>query len=451
MYVSLQYWSDRFMKRILILLIILTFLLPPVGMEGVSAATTDQSETAPTAASEPTTAPEPTEPEEPITAPPATSIKDYTIARTYFTISWKQVDVADGYQLQYCKDRFFLNPKTITINDSSVTSRKVLVSNFLPCYLRIRAFRLNENGKALYSNWKVTGNTTVSKEAIIIRVAKPNGKEFELRSAAGQKMKKYDTLQGGTAYGNIGWYTLYDRKVNKCKVVKVNLKTMKVTKVSAVLNVEHGSSIAYDPYAKNLAIAHGPYHYKRVTLLDPNKLTVKKTITLTLPSKTKGCTSKRSRAFKGITALTYNREHHFYVARLKELGDLVYYDSNFKPLEYIYLKVKGGGMYQGIDSVGNYVLVGQSPYKKNKYNRITVYNWRGQYLSTVRLCKRYEVETLYHTGKTLYAGYYRSYYETYYLSKWRIKVYRGKKHKIKKRLKYTRLKRDNYIFRVTDL
>ena len=412
------------MKRIIsILIIICMFLTTPVLMDDTYAASG---------------------------APAPTKITKYTVQKSYYTISWKKVSGVTGYQIQYSHDRFFLNKTNVIVKGAKATSKRVAGRNMLPCYLRIRTFKKTDDGYK-YSSWAVSGNTRNNKEAIIIRVAKPNGKEFELRSAAKQKMKKYDTLQGGTAYGNLGWFILYNRNVNKCKLAKVNMKTMEVMKVSAILNVGHGSSVAYNPNTKEVAIAHGPYSYKKVTLVDPSTLAVKRTVTLTLPRGTKGASYKRSRSFVGITALAYNREHKMYVARVKKQGNLLYLNNQLKAVKYVTLKVKGGQLYQGIDSYGDYNLVSQSPYKGGRYNKITVYDWSGKYLSTVKLCRRYEVETIFHRHNVLYAGYYRSYYKTYYLDKWRIKVYKGKKKKIKNKIRYTRLIRDNYIFKVTDL
>ncbi|MBQ9179362.1 MAG: hypothetical protein IJ132_01010 [Firmicutes bacterium] len=382
--------------------------------------------------------------------PASTSITKYSITKTYFTVNWKKVDKVSGYQIQYCMDRFFLNPTTVKVEDPSVTSKRVSLKSFSPCYIRVRTYKTTAD-KTLYSSWAVSGNTKVSKEAIIVRVTKPDGKEFELRSAAKQKMKKYDTLQGGCAYGDYGWFILYNRNVNKCKLAKVKMKTMEVVKVSGVLAVSHGSSVAYNPNTKELAVCHGPYNYKKVSIIDPNTLAVKSTVTLSLPTGTKGATKKQCRNFSGITALTYNNEHKVYVARLKAQGNLVYFNSKFKAVKYVKLSYYGGQMYQGIESIGDYNLVSSSPYRGGKYNKITVYDWKGKYQSTVRLCKRYEVETIFHRDKALYAGYYRSCYKTYYLDKWKIKVYKGKKTKIKTRLKYSTLVRDNYIFKVTDL
>ena len=383
-------------------------------------------------------------------APAATKITKYNIQKSYFTISWQKVNDASGYQLQYCHDRFFLDPKTVNVPGSNVTSKRVTGSSMTPCYLRIRSY-IKDGDTYTYSSWAVSDNIKRSKEAIIVRVTKPNGKAFELRSAAKQKVKKYDTLQGGTTYGNTGWFILYNRNVNKCKLVKVNMKKMKVTKVSKVLNVSHGNSVAYNPSTKTVAIAHGPYNYKKVTLVDPNTLTAKNTVTLSLPMGTEGVTKRRANYFKGIISLTYNYEHHVYVGKPKGQSGLIYFDNDLKAIRYVPLKVKGGQLYQGVDSIGDYNLVSQSPYKGKRYNKITVYDWSGKYLSTVNLCRRYEVETIFHRDNALYAGYYRSYYVTYYLDKWRIRVYKGKRRKIKNKIRYTRLVRDNYIFKVTDL
>ena len=384
------------------------------------------------------------------TTPPATSISDYSVSKTSLKVNWKPVQDVTGYQIQYCTDRFFLSPKTVNVADPAASSKTIAIKNLNPCYIRLRTYRTKESS-TLYSSWAVSNNIKTSKEAIIVRVTKPNGKEFELRSDAGQKVRKYDTLQGGCTYGDTGWFILYNRNVNKCKLVKVDMNQMKVTKVSSILNVAHGNSVAYNPNTKEVAICHGPYAYKKVTVVHPDSLAVKRTVTLSLPTGTAGATKSQCRKFQGITALAYNNEHKVYVARAKVQGNLIYFDNNFKAVRYLKLNVYGGQMSQGVDSIGDYNLVSWSPNKGGRYNKIVVYDWNGKYLSTVRLCRRYEVETIFHRDGALYAGYYRSYWKTYYLDKWRIRVYKGKRYKIKKKLRYSRLVRDNYIFKVTDL
>lgn len=383
-------------------------------------------------------------------SPAGTSILKYSMEENSFDVTWKEVKNVSGYQIQYADNRFFLNAKTKTIDDVSTTSCTVSTDSISPCYFRIRTYLKREDSAAAYSGWALSGNCKVSKEAIINQL-NVGSKPFELTSASRQSIGKYDTLQGGCAYKDTGWFILYNRKVSKCKIAKVDLNTMKIIKVSGVLKISHGNCMSYNPSTNKLVVAHGPKQYKKVSIVDPTKLTVTKCVTLRLSAKTPGASKKYARKFKGVTSLTYNAEKKTYVGRVRGYNHLVMYNSNLKPVKYIRLKYGTKQLYQSIDSFDNYILVAQSPNKYGKYNQILVYDWNGNYQSTVKLSKRYELETVFHSNGQLYAGYYTSYYKTYYLDRFKIKVYKGKKSKIKTIFKYSKLMRENFIFKVTDL
>ena len=379
----------------------------------------------------------------------STSVKKNAVSGSSLNIAWKKVSSASGYQIQYANNRLFLNYRTVTVTKGSATHKTINKGSMTLCYSRVRAYKSN-NGKRTYSNWALSRNCSISKEATINRMTK-SGKTFELRAAAKQTIGKYDTLQGGCTYGSTGWFILYNRKVSKCKLVKMNMKTMKVTKVSQILSVSHGSDVAYNPDTKQLVVVHGPSNYKRVSVVDPKTLKIKRNLSITLSSSTSGSSAKRARKFKGVTAMAYNTKHNVYVARLKSQSNIVLYDKNFKPIRYIKLSKYDKQLYQGMDSYDDYILISQSPNKNGRYNIISVYNWNGKYLSKIRLSRSYELETIFHRNGKLYAGYYRSYYKTYYLDKFRIKVVNGKKNKVKTWLKYTKFMRDNYFYKVTNL
>ena len=62
-----------------------------------------------------------------------------------------------------------------------------------------------------------------------------NSATYNLRVAAGEKLFGYDTFQGACSDGTNAYYILYNRTVEKCKIVKVRLKDFKLVKVSSAL------------------------------------------------------------------------------------------------------------------------------------------------------------------------------------------------------------------------
>lgn len=384
----------------------------------------------------------------------ATEVTKHVVNGTTLSVGWKSVSDVDGYQIQYANNRFFNKAESVTVNDGEKTSKKIKKVSIKSPYVRIRAYTEDEDGNKTYSQWAHSSNCRMNKKASLTSIKKTsskNSKKLELRKLSGQKMENFDTMQGGVAYGNTGWYIMYDRNKSKCKIAKINLKTKKLIKVSPELNISHGNDIAYNSNRKQLVVAHGAPNYKLVSFVDPDSLVIQKTVTLTLPKGTPGASDSNCSNFSGITAIAYNTNHKMYVARLKSQGHIVQYDENLNAVKYVRLDKKDNYLFQCMDSYSEYMLVGQSPGNGGKENIISVYNWDGKYMSRVSLGSTYELENVYHKNGNFYAGFYRSYYKTVYVDGFTIKVTYGKKNKVKTKLKKTKLLRDNYIYKITNL
>ena len=78
------------------------------------------------------------------------------------TVKWEKVDGAEGYELQYTKDKNFksgitkkvLKPSVRTVSYSKLTKGKTY-------YVRVRAYA-KVNGKTKYSGWS-------SKKSVVIK------------------------------------------------------------------------------------------------------------------------------------------------------------------------------------------------------------------------------------------------------------------------------------------
>ena len=369
----------------------------------------------------------------------------------FMSVLWEGNPAAQGYQLQYCANRFFTKAATIEITDPNATEE---IIGGLPetkqYYFRLRAYTLTEDGQRQYSPWSHSNNCFTTKKATVSRLTY-NGKVLELRKLANQSVGSYDTLQGGCRVGNYGYYVMYNRNVEKCKIMKVNLSTGKRVKLSTALKISHGNDLTYNPNKKVLVAAHCTENARKVSEIDPDTLKIIRTKTIKLNKSLPGLTTSRYNAYIGIAAIAYNAEHKQYVARTKPSNDLIYLDENFNVIRYVRLIEKDNQLYQGMDTAGDYILVGQSFKGDKPYNIISVYDWDGNYISKVNIKKGYELENIYHNGSTYHAAFYTSYYETYYVTKFKIKKVRGKNVKVKTKLKYTRLQRVNYVYKLSNL
>ena len=239
-----------------------------------------------------------------------------------------------------------------------------------------------------------------------------NGKVFDLREAAGQSLYGYDTLQGACANDGYVYYTLYDRNKENCRIVKVELSSLNVIKVSAPLPIYHGNNLTYNT-KKNLILATCcEVKKKRAVFIDPDTLTVvsRKDINL---KRSKKIPKSVVRGYQGFTAIAYNEKHDCYVGRLRKNNNVIIFDRNLKPVRYV--KLKGKRTYllsQGIESVGDYIYDVRSFKGKHKYNMATIHKLNGSYIGKIHLPYAQnpgiEVECIFHDGDNFYAGFYHT-------------------------------------------
>ncbi|MBR3330446.1 MAG: hypothetical protein IKG25_04435 [Mogibacterium sp.] len=239
-----------------------------------------------------------------------------------------------------------------------------------------------------------------------------NGKVFDLREAAGQSLYGYDTLQGACANDGYVYYTLYDRNKEKCRIVKAELSSLDVVKVSAPLPIYHGNNLTYNT-KKNLILATCcEVKTKRAVFIDPATLTVvsRKDIKL---KRSKKIPKSVVRGYKGFTAIAYNEKHDCYVGRLRKNNNVIIFDGNLNPVRYV--KLKGKKTYllsQGMESEGDYIYDVRSFKGKHKYNMATIHKLNGSYVGKIQLPYAQnpgiEVECIFHDGDSFYAGFYHT-------------------------------------------
>ena len=120
-------------------------------------------------------------------------------------------------------------------------------------------------------------------------------------------------------------------------------------------------------------------------------------------------------------------------------------------ISYVKTSQKNDYTNQSVDTTGDYILLAQSPKGGKVYNILSVYTWDGEYVSKIFVRKGYELENVFHVGKTFYASFYRSYYKTYY-TKEKVKMrVKGKMKKVTVKVRHKKLIRDNYLYKIGTL
>lgn len=240
-----------------------------------------------------------------------------------------------------------------------------------------------------------------------------DGKYFDLRTEAGQSLYGYDTLQGACANNGFAYMTLYDRNVEKCKIVKVRLSNLEVIKVSEPLPIYHANNLTYNT-RKNLILATCcRVKDKRAVFVDPETLTVTGVKDIKLSKKVRKLPKYERRKFKGFTAIAYNARYNRYIGRLRGSGNVIIFDGELNPKKYVRLRGRKSGMInQGMDSVGKYIYDVKSFMGKKKYSMVTVHTMSGKYVGQVKFPYGQppgnELQCIFHDGKTFYAGIYRT-------------------------------------------
>lgn len=367
------------------------------------------------------------------------------------TVKWASVAGADGYTVQISRNSAFSGRTTKTVKGKSNTSVtfKALSKSASYC-VRIRAYGNVFSGTSR-SMWNTSYFTNTTKRASMSRLMykykvkkedadKKNAsktavkgastknlkkakktkkkvkyitkkKPFELRVRAGQKMGRYDTMQGGCSDGKYMYFVLLSKVKKRCKIAKVRISSKKVVKISKPLKLNHGNGLAYNPDTKRLVVAHAEGNRYALTEINKSSLKLVRTHYVYAPSSLPGATQAQLNNYKGFGSIAYSPAEGVYVGLLYKSHNLVFLDSDFRMIKYVTLSKKKGQVYQCVEVAGDSILIGESfgSTKAKSYNILSTYNWDGSYVTTTRLQKSYELENVFVAGTAVYAGFYRCY------------------------------------------
>jgi hypothetical protein len=183
-------------------------------------------------------------------------------------------------------------------------------------------------------------------------------------------------FQGGCSDGEryyyqvLMHYNLADRSQDFSCIAKVDLLTMEVVQYSGVLHLDHANDITYHPGKHLLLVTNNKPHFNRITLVDPDTLTVVGTEELPVP----------------IYALEYNPTRRQYVAGLSGTREFRFLDEDFKPIEdrtYRTNPEDDRCTKQDICADENliYFILWDGKHKElpDFQNRIAIYDWEGNY------------------------------------------------------------------------
>lgn len=308
--------------------------------------------------------------------------------------------------------------------------------------LRLSAITSADDPLAPINSWiGVKKNTTAN----IKFLRNKKNKRFEYRSLAKQKMFGYDTFQGSCSSSKYNYFVLYNRIKQKCKIIKVKNSNKKVVKVSKALPLDHGNDITYDPKRKRLICVHYGQHPRRLSVISPKTLTIKKSVDVTAPIGLYGASDEFIKSIKGVTGIGYDASADEYIVSIKGSRHYMALSPSFNALRIIKVPENDPYMKQGMTVKAGFIIRSFSAYNKTyNQNILYVYDVAGNFVKTVKLGRGYEIESIYFIGKKLYANTYTAYRKVKY--KKAKKLVNGKTKKVK--VRYYALTRDNNLLRI---
>ncbi len=172
---------------------------------------------------------------------------------------------------------------------------------------------------------------------------------------------------------------------SECMIIKIDMEKWEIAAQSESLPLDHGNDITYNSKTGMLMVANVFDNPRRITMVDPETLTVTDTVDID----------------HKIDGLAYNESRDCYVAGITGTNDLAVMDADFKTLEILH-GVDTGFTRQGIDSDEDYIY-----YLHSGNNCIVCYNWDGEYAGAYFIPDRYmETEGLFHVGDDFYVSFY---------------------------------------------
>ncbi len=214
-------------------------------------------------------------------------------------------------------------------------------------------------------------------------------------------------VQGGCSDGTYIYQifikkdTASDERNNTCKIVKIKPDfnpntTDNVVMTSANLDLNHANDITYNSKTKELIVCHNNPYRTKLSIIDPETLTVKRTVTIG----------------QKIYGITYNEERNMYMVSCSSGQNMRTLSADFKTLSSTMTSTAPTQSMttQGICSDDTYIYhtLWNSPGSGSNYNRnvITVYDWYGNYVGMIGTKITIESENIYFHDGNLYVAAY---------------------------------------------
>ncbi len=196
---------------------------------------------------------------------------------------------------------------------------------------------------------------------------------------------KLNTGQGAAGGGNHFYFALKNSDDSSAKVFKYDISNLKSVGSTEAFNGGHANDLTYNPESNCLYLAHGKSQGTTLTIISCNDMKVVKDITIPV----------------GAGAITYNASKKKYA--VSQGGTtLNFLDESFQAIESFVREAVEGYTAQGMGSDDSYIYF---PMSGKGENIIVVYDWSGEYVTTLTLSIASESESLFYTNGKYYVSF----------------------------------------------
>ena len=201
--------------------------------------------------------------------------------------------------------------------------------------------------------------------------------------------QNYYVGQGACSDGTYVYFILKTAADGEAIIAKHDLRRCYVVKRSEPIYVFHGNDMTYDSARNLLYIAHGSSEGKILTTVDPDTLeVVEQTVNIT----------------KGAGAITYSPERDVFA--ISQGGkNLRFLDSSLKVTGSV-TREELPYTAQGMGSDEDFIYFPMSPKDDTRDNILAVYDWSGNYVTTIHLDTDRESESMFVVNGEYYVSFY---------------------------------------------
>ena len=199
----------------------------------------------------------------------------------------------------------------------------------------------------------------------------------------------YRVGQGACSDGTYVYFILKPSADGEAIITKYNLKTGAFVKRSQPIYVFHGNDMTFDTARNLIYVSHGSSEGKILTTVDPDTLEV---VTQSVSIK------------KGSGAITYSPERDAFA--ISQGGTSLHFLNNELKVQKSLSREALDYTAQGMGSDEDYIYFPMSPKNDNHDNVLVVYDWDGNYVTTIHMPTDWESESMFVVDGVYYVSFY---------------------------------------------